>query len=154
MTKRKFDFWGAISLVLTMAFSLAVLPVGAVDQPYMKAARKDLNNAEANLRKATADKGGHRAKAMELVASAISEVNQGIAYDRRTDTGLPEFFEETSSSPADQPFMERAKDNLKDAHNNLEKATADKGGHRAKAIDLVRDAIEEVNKGIEFDRKH
>lgn len=54
----------------------------ALDQPMMTAARNDLNKAEKSLRKATADKGGHREQAMNLVRSAIDEVNKGIAFDR------------------------------------------------------------------------
>jgi hypothetical protein len=38
---------------------------------------------------------------------------------------------------------------LQSAQHNLDQATADKGGHRGKAIDLIKAAIDEVNKGIE-----
>ena len=55
----------------------------AADQPQMKAAHASLKDAERHLEKATADKGGHRVKALELVREAIQEVNRGIAYDRR-----------------------------------------------------------------------
>jgi len=41
---------------------------------------------------------------------------------------------------------------LESAKNNLDKAMADKGGHRAKAIDYVKDAISEVKEGIEAGR--
>jgi hypothetical protein len=43
---------------------------------------------------------------------------------------------------------------LKDAERHLEKATTDKGGHRAKALELVRDAIREANRGIAYDRRN
>jgi hypothetical protein len=33
-------------------------------------------------------------------------------------------------------------------------ADADKGGHRAKAIRLVNEAVVHVEKGIEYDRNH
>ncbi len=48
----------------------------------------------------------------------------------------------------DQPHMQAALDHLKSARKNLDKANADKGGHRAKAIALVNQAIDEVNLGI------
>ncbi|MFS8086355.1 MAG: hypothetical protein ACMG6H_12055 [Acidobacteriota bacterium] len=41
---------------------------------------------------------------------------------------------------------------LESARNNLERATTDKGGHRVKALDYVKDAISEVKKGIEAGR--
>ncbi len=132
----------------------------AFDQPNMIAARKDLNDANASLRKTTADKGGHRNSAMNLVSRAINAVNDAIAYDRNHQTPgerrkrNSDSDETAFSSPLDQPHMRAANDRLQDALNHLQRATADKGGHRARAMDLVRDAIAEVNKGIEFDRKN
>jgi len=55
---------------------------------------------------------------------------------------------------ADQPHMVAALDHLRAARTELDKADADKGGHRAKAITLVNDAIAQVEKGIGFDRHH
>lgn len=55
---------------------------------------------------------------------------------------------------ADQPHMQKALDSLRDARQELQQATADKGGHREKATDLVRDAIDEVEKGIKYDRSN
>ena len=55
---------------------------------------------------------------------------------------------------ADQPFMRAAKDNLDDALKYLKRATADKGGYREQAMNLINDAIAEVNRGIEYDRNN
>lgn len=52
-------------------------------QPKMHDALKHLRAARADLNRATADKGGHRERAIDLVNSAINEVERGIAYDRR-----------------------------------------------------------------------
>ena len=54
---------------------------------------------------------------------------------------------------AAQPHMNAALSHLRAAHRELDAATSDKGGHRAKAIGLVRDAIAEVEAGIEFGRR-
>jgi hypothetical protein len=51
----------------------------APDQPHMRAALTQLENAKRNLEAATADKGGHRKSALGYVNKAIDEVNQGIA---------------------------------------------------------------------------
>jgi hypothetical protein len=48
-----------------------------------------------------------------------------------------------------QLHMRSALVNLKAAKGQLEKASADKGGHRVKAIELTQQAIDEVDKGIE-----
>ncbi len=48
-------------------------------QPRMKAALTALKTAERNLKTASHNKGGHRAKAIALVKKAISEVQKGVA---------------------------------------------------------------------------
>ena len=53
-----------------------------------------------------------------------------------------------------QPHMRKALEALQIAKNQLEKASADKGGHRVKAMALVDQAIDEVKKGIAFDNRN
>ena len=55
---------------------------------------------------------------------------------------------------ADQPHMQSALDHLRSAKAELEAAEADKGGHREAALRLTRDAIVQVEKGIEWARHH
>ena len=55
---------------------------------------------------------------------------------------------------AAQPHMRAALNHLRNARHELELATADKGGHRERAMALVRDAIVEVEAGMEFSREH
>lgn len=45
----------------------------------MRKALEHLENAKQNLRSASADKGGPRQNAIDLVNRAIDEVNRGIA---------------------------------------------------------------------------
>ena len=132
---------GAAALLLAAATVYAFTP----DQPRMQAARADLQAARAQLRNAAADKGGHRARALEHVEAALAQVNAGIRFDRRHD--------DEAFSP-DQPHMQAALDKLQSARSNLEAATDDKGGHRVKALNHVNKAIDEVRKGIEYDRTH
>lgn len=54
----------------------------------------------------------------------------------------------------DQPHMHAALDALRTARRELEAADADKGGHRAKALRFVQDAIAQVERGMSFDRHH
>ncbi len=59
-----------------------------------------------------------------------------------------------NSAAADpQPRMKSALGSLESALSDLKAATADKGGHRVKAISLVNDAITQVKEGIKFDNK-
>ncbi len=142
----------AKSLFVVMLLLGVVAIAGAVpDQPHMQAARSSLQTAKSELQKATPDKGGHRVKAIALVNSAIAEVNAGIAFDRRHNhVGV--LTENIFPSSPDQPHMQNALTGLENAKDSLEKATTDKGGHRVKALDYVKDAISEVKKGIEAAR--
>ncbi len=58
------------------------------------------------------------------------------------------------SAKAAQPHMEAAENLLRQAEAELRKAVPDKGGHRAKAMDAVKVALEEVHAGIQFSREH
>ncbi len=49
-------------------------------EPHMSAAMGHLEQAKAELEKATPNKGGHREKAMQLVDEAMQQVQQGEAY--------------------------------------------------------------------------
>ena len=53
-----------------------------------------------------------------------------------------------------QGNMERALEALHAALNSLRQATPDKGGHRAHAMDLVRQAIWQTQAGIQFANQH
>ncbi len=55
---------------------------------------------------------------------------------------------------ADQPHMQSALQWLSNAKFELQEASHDKGGHRARAQRLVSQAIEEIRAGIEYDRTH
>jgi hypothetical protein len=140
--------------ILAVVIVLGVVAIaGAVpDQPNMQAARGNLITARNELLRATADKGGHRANAIGLVNSAIAEVNAGITFDRRHNHPSSLTPETLFAGTPDQPHMQNALNALENAKDNLNRATADKGGHRAKALDYVRDAISEVKKGIDAGR--
>jgi hypothetical protein len=50
--------------------------------------------------------------------------------------------------------MQAALNSLQTAATQLDKATHDKGGHRAAALKLTKEAIAEVKKGIVHDDTH
>jgi hypothetical protein len=53
-----------------------------------------------------------------------------------------------------QPKMQAALGALEAAKTNLENATHDKGGHRVKALEATKEAIEQTKKGIAYDNAH
>ena len=132
---RRISFGVGLVVLVLVSTVTAVTP----DQPYMEAALGNLNTAKTELQAALRDKGGHRAKAAGLVGQAIGEVNKGMTFARRHN----------HASSIDQPHMQAALDALNAAKGNLENATDDKGGHRKKALDLVKSAIDEVQQGIQ-----
>ena len=71
------------------------------------------------------------AVAGSLVAVSFSLLGAGTAY-------------------AVQTHMLNARDDLNNALNELQLAVPDKGGHRVNAINLVQQAIDQVNQGIQF----
>jgi hypothetical protein len=80
--------WKLTSLVLATLLALvfavhADRAARAEPQNHMRSALSFLGSARAELEKATADKGGHRAKAMDLTAAAITEVQDGIKFDNQ-----------------------------------------------------------------------
>lgn len=50
---------------------------------------------------------------------------------------------------ADQPNMRNALDNLREARDDLQAASHNKGGHRLAALKLVNEAIDHVQAGID-----
>ena len=52
----------------------------ARQEPHMSAALGHLEQAKAELEKATPNKGGHREKALQLVNQAMEQVKAGEAY--------------------------------------------------------------------------
>jgi hypothetical protein len=57
-------------------------------------------------------------------------------------------------SASDQPHMSAALEHLKLAEREIDQAESDKGGHRQKAVQLVRQAIAEVQAGMRYADLH
>ena len=72
--------------VVTVALAgLGLRAASAEPQPRMESALRHLKEAREELRSAGADKGGHREQALDFVARAIRQVEEGIAFDNRRD---------------------------------------------------------------------
>src|SRR5215471_14100346 len=53
-----------------------------------------------------------------------------------------------------EPHMSAALEHLRQAQEELEKATPNKGGHREKAMDLTKQAQAQVEQGIQYYDQH
>ena len=146
-----------------MAPGAPVAPVAADNgQPKMHATLEALGKANAELTAASPNKGGHRAKALELVQHATSEVHEGIAYANAHahEAGAaeppapPEPVNGEVAGAQRQPHMANAMVALREARKQLVEAKGDKGGHRAKALAMIDDALRQVHDGIMFADHH
>jgi len=81
-------------------------------------------------------------KILALVALAVFAV------------ALTASFTAVAAQAENQPEMNAALQHLQEAQRNLEAATHDKGGHRVKAIRLIKQAMAEVQQGIQYDNTH
>jgi len=52
----------------------------AIHEPHMSAAYGHLQQAKAELEKATPNKGGHREKAMQMIDDAMRQIEEGEQY--------------------------------------------------------------------------
>lgn len=149
MARRSFASMLALMLIAVAgSYNAAVATTPVPDQPYMKAARADLNSARKELLRATSNKEGHRTKALEYVNKAIAEVNAGVVFDRKHNHAIFSVSTSAWATTPDQPHMQAALNHLLDAQRNLQSATSEKGGHRVKALEYVGKAITETNKAI------
>jgi len=53
-----------------------------------------------------------------------------------------------------QPNMEAAMQQLRAAQSSLQNASSDKGGHRVRAMQLIDQAMREVEAGMRYDNRH
>jgi len=84
------NYWKLSTLVLAGALTFvsfdSIHTAHAEPQPRMQSALSMLRQARHQLRLASPDKGGHRAKAYALTNDAITQVQKGIAHDNRKST--------------------------------------------------------------------
>ncbi|HTG01624.1 MAG TPA: hypothetical protein VK654_13675 [Nitrospirota bacterium] len=67
-----------VTLIIGLLIGAAAGGWAAIHQPHMIAAFDALKTAKAELEMAEHNKGGHRAKALELVEKAIMQTKKGI----------------------------------------------------------------------------
>jgi len=80
--------------------------------------------------------------------SEVESVSRRAAGRQIALAGIASLVAATSLKAVPQPHMENALRALRNAKNQLETAEPDKAGHRVKAIELVNQAIAQVEEGI------
>ena len=83
-TKVQLFRWSAlVGAVILLVVTFLAGRASAMPQPNMQAALGHLEQAKESLARAEHDKGGFRAKAIELTNNAIAAVKEGIAIGNR-----------------------------------------------------------------------
>jgi hypothetical protein len=82
--------------------------------------------------------------AATLIFPAIAQENQN---ERQADTIARQ-------NAGHEPHMAAALEHLRQAQQELERASQDKGGHRVKAIQLIQQAQNQVEQGIQYYNEH
>jgi len=70
-----------LALLAGLVTANVIAPAVADRQPHMRTALTTMLKGKSQLAAASADKGGHRVKAISLLDQAIDEVEQGIKFD-------------------------------------------------------------------------
>lgn len=134
---------------LVLLSTLATVALGFKTDPYLKSTRTQLMKARAHLFAGEGDKEGPRGKAIAYTAAAIDEVEAAMKSNHHHHAQPPTAGLATSTSSGasfEGSHMRKALIHLKQAKENLGAAASDQAGHRAKAMELIDKAIEEVEK--------
>jgi len=130
------------------------------EQPHMRAALEELEDARELLEDARGDKGGHGKDAIRLVKEAREQLRKGIRYDNSTDRGerrrgsvFTRIGDLKGRRGEASTKMTRARDAMQNALRHLDRASDDKGAHKTAAQRLIRQAIASVNKGVARSRR-
>ena len=92
---------------------------------------------------------------MRSIIAVLGVVTLGIVLAVSGNFVLAQSSKAAPSYKAEsQPEMTAALNHLREAQKDLETASHDKGGHRSKALEHVKQAISEVQQGIQYDNTH
>jgi hypothetical protein len=151
-------FCGILTLLALTVALLAPTPsiAGGEAHPLIKRALNALQSARSDLQNAAHDYCGHRVEALEATNTAINELQQALDCAANRSGGAPEIDAAAESNAAGDerhPNINRAINALGAAEGDLQNAARDYCGHRAKALDAVRGALNQLRLAIECDNK-
>jgi exonuclease VII large subunit len=150
----------ACSLILSAALvvpasSTATSTAAGEAHPLIKRALNALQSAKTDLKNAAHDYCGHRVEALEATNSAIGELQQALDCADRKDRSTATFDAETESSGSSSerhPNINRAISALGEVEGDLQNAARDYCGHRVKALESTRVALNQLRLAVECDK--
>jgi hypothetical protein len=145
------------SLLATAVFAgVALLGPGvsrarAEEHPRLRAALYEMRHAVTELKEASHDFGGHRAKAVsaleegvDQVEKALKAVGEGV---KGVDPGKAAY-----KAYANHPHIRHALAEAREARDELKAAPYDFKGHREKAVQALNAVIDQLDQALKFAR--
>ena len=145
------------SLLVTTAFAgltllgFAVPRAAAVEHPRLHAALHEMREARTQLKEARHDFGGHRAKALEALDNAITQVEKALKAVGDNVKGV-EPGKEVYKGYANYPHIRHAVVEAREARAELKDAAHDYKGHREKAVLALDEVIDQLGKALKYAR--
>lgn len=144
----------ALVISVCSLFSSSPALAGGEAHPLIRRALNALQAARTDLQNAAHDYCGHRVEALEATNSAIEQLQKALdCADNRSST--TEFvIDPVSSAPAPQrhPNINKAISALGAAEGDLQNAARDYCGHRAKALEATRAALNQLRLAVECNK--
>jgi hypothetical protein len=149
----------ALATLLTAAPGVAAEPGDtAADQkryPAIQAGAKDLLKAHESLEKGGDKFKGHRAAAMKLITEALTQLDEAVKYaDKNKKDGEKSdlIFDadrgKLASTQEKYPAIRGGAKKVIEAGKALDEGLDKFGGHRVKALKLLNEALDELEKAV------
>jgi L-lactate utilization protein LutB len=145
------------SLFVTAVFAgLPLLGLGASraaaeDHPRLHAALYEMRQARTELKEAKHDFGGHRAKALEALDEAISQIDKALKAVG-DDVKSKDPGKDVYKGYANFPHIRRTLVEAREARTELKDAAHDYKGHREKAVQALDEVITQLDKALKYAR--
>ncbi len=143
------------SLLVTAVFAgLTVLGPGtsrasAEEHPRLHAALYEMRHARTELKEAKHDFGGHRAKALEALDAAITQIEKSLKAVDDNVKGV-EPAKAVYKDYVNHPHIRHAVVEAKEARAELKAAAHDYKGHREKAVLALDEVVDQLGKALKY----
>lgn len=149
-----------LSLSSLLILSVALLvpapsTAGGEGHPLIKRALNALQGARTDLQNAAHDYCGHRVEALEATNAAIGQLQKALDCAERRNGSATTYDSESESAPPNpqrHPNINRAISALGEAEGDLQNAAREYCGHRVKALEATRGALNQLRLAVECER--
>jgi hypothetical protein len=146
---------GSFALLAAVAAGLVLsgTALGGKPHPHIHRALFELREARTELKEAAHNFGGHRKAALRDVDAAIAQLEKAMEFsgDKRPFKGNPKA--EIYKKYANVPHIRHALVELRATVTEMEESSHNYGGHKKKALEATRAAINQLKLCVDFASK-